>query len=57
MKDFAKRFAKVYAKVAGALYLIQIGFGMGVGLFFGYYMAANFSPEEVQRIISCVGEI
>lgn len=49
-----KMIAKIYTKLMTALYLIQIGFGVGVGLFFGYYMAANYSAEEVERIMSCV---
>ena len=52
-----KKFAAFCAKLGAALYLVNVGVGIGFGLFFGYFMAANFSPEEVQRIISCVGDL
>ncbi len=49
-----KKIAKIYAKLGAVVYLIQVGFGVGVGLYFGFYMATNFSAEEVERIMSCV---
>lgn len=52
-----KKIAAFCTKTGAYLYLVNVGIGIGFGLFFGYYMAANFSPEEVQRIISCVGAL
>lgn len=49
-----KKIGKFFAKLGAFTYLVQVGFGIGAGLFFGYYMAANFSVEEVERIVSCV---
>lgn len=49
-----KKFGAAVVKVWAMLYLVQVGIGIGFGLYGGYYLAANFSPEEVQRIIDCV---
>lgn len=52
-----KKIAAFCAKMGAALYLINVGVGIGFGLYGGYFLASNFDPEEVQRIISCVGEL
>ena len=51
-----KKIAVFCAKLGAALYLVNVGVGIGFGLYGGYFLAKTFSPEEVQRIISCVGE-
>ena len=34
--------------------IIQIVIGVGVGVASGVYLAMYFTPEEVERIMSCV---
>ena len=49
-----KKVVKFFAKWGTAFYLVQAGLGIGVGIAFGLYLAMHYTPEEVERIMSCV---
>ena len=49
-----KKIARWAAKWGTAFYLVQAGLGIGAGIAFGIYLAVHYTPEDVERILSCV---